>query len=116
MTRDPRNTAAYNKCLELFLKNGGRDVASIERRMRALGYTRFNRRILYGRYEEGTYKPGWIDKYGWKATLRQQQEEPPASAGGSVLSEPGAVATGFSSATEVRSRREDLIQPSTLTG
>ncbi len=34
--------------------------------MRALGFTDFNRRILYGRNEDGKYKPGWIEKYGWR--------------------------------------------------
>src|SRR5262245_8378145 len=126
---DPRNTPAYNKCLELYLKNGGKKITEIERDMKAAGYL-FDRRILYSRFENRLYKPGWIEKYAWKQ----------------LLSEPGAVATGAFSVspsvssvlsvvkglcqnpttentesteirnTEKRSVSSVHIQPSTLTG
>src|SRR5215813_12997433 len=96
---DPRNTPAYNKCLELYLKNGGKKITEVERDMKAAGYP-FDRRILYSRFEKGVYKPGWKEKFGWKQRL----------------SEPGLVATGFSSTAETQSRRENQIQLNKVIG
>ena len=59
-------TERYEACFELYLRYGGRNLSRIEREMRALGYADFNRRILYGRTENGVYKPGWIEKYEWR--------------------------------------------------
>ena len=54
-------TERYRACFELYLKYGGRNLLRIEREMREeLRYADFNRRILYGRKEDGVYKPGWI--------------------------------------------------------
>ena len=60
-------TERYAACFELYLRFGGRNLSRTEREMRFLGYADFNRRILYGRRENGVYKPGWIEKYGWNA-------------------------------------------------
>ncbi len=64
-------TERYAACFELFLRLGGTNLLRIEREMRALGYADFNRRILYGRKENGIYKPGWIERYGWRSHLMQ---------------------------------------------
>ncbi len=53
-------------CYELFLKYNGSSHVQIEREMRALGYARFSRRIFYSRTERGVYKPGWIERFGWR--------------------------------------------------
>ena len=58
-------TERYEACFELYLKHGGRNLSRIEREMRGLGYSDFNRRIFYNRKEKGIYKPGWIKKYEW---------------------------------------------------
>ncbi len=60
----------YEDCFRLFLLHKGRNFCLIEREMRALGYADFNRRILYSRKEKGEYKPGWIEKYGWRTACR----------------------------------------------
>ncbi len=63
-------TERYRACFELYLKYGGRNLLRIEREMReGLGYADFNRRILYGRTEDGVYKPGWIERFEWKEHL-----------------------------------------------
>ena len=59
----------YEACLRLFLLHKGLNFCLIEREMRALGYADFNRRILYSRTEKGEYKPGWIERFGWKNQL-----------------------------------------------
>ncbi|MBC7900749.1 MAG: phage terminase large subunit [Saprospiraceae bacterium] len=60
-------TERYRACFELYLKYGGRNLLRIEREMREeLGYADFNRRILYGRTEDGVYKPGWIERFEWR--------------------------------------------------
>ncbi len=50
-------TERYRACFELNLKYGGRNLLRIEREVRELGYADFNRRILYGRKEDGVYNP-----------------------------------------------------------
>ena len=61
----------YEDCLRLFIEQGGRNVSGIERRMRVMGYARFSRRILYSRIEKGVYKPGWIERFGWRARVAE---------------------------------------------
>lgn len=55
----------YDDCFILFKYFGGRNISRIEREMRSLGHTGFNRRILYSRRDKGIYRPGWIAKYKW---------------------------------------------------
>ncbi|MBK9155548.1 MAG: phage terminase large subunit [Chloracidobacterium sp.] len=92
-------TERYKACFELYLYYGGRNLTAIERDMRARGFTDFHRRIFYGRTDNGIYKPGWIEKFGWKKYLKSV---PPAAAGGAsrrqdhLKSVPPAVAGGAS--------------------
>ena len=73
-------TERYEACFGLYLRFGGRNLSRIEREMRELGYADFNRRILYGRKENGIYKPGWIEKYAWRQFI------PAATTGGNTSS------------------------------
>ncbi|HTH36403.1 MAG TPA: phage terminase large subunit [Pyrinomonadaceae bacterium] len=66
--KEPQNPR-YDACLRLYLQNNGKNLLQIERGMHALGYDDFSRRILYNRKENGKYKPGWIESYGWKEKL-----------------------------------------------
>ncbi len=59
----------YEACFELYKRYAGRKLTQIEREMRALGFADFHRRILYGRKENGTWKAGWIEKFGWREQL-----------------------------------------------
>src|SRR5687768_15877255 len=83
-------TKRYEACFELYLRFGGKNLSRIEREMRAHGFTDFNRRILYGRKENGVEKPGWIEKYEWRRYLSSPPYEggvADASADGVVLSD-----------------------------
>ena len=62
----------------LFLAFGGRRHRHIEMAMRAKGYERFNRRVLYDRFERGRLRLGWIRRFKWNVI----GSEPPALAGG----------------------------------
>jgi predicted phage terminase large subunit-like protein len=62
-------TERYKACFELYLLHNGRNLSAVEREMRARGFTDFHRRILYTRKERGREKPGWIEKFSWKAHL-----------------------------------------------
>ncbi len=48
----------------LFELNGGKRHELIEKQMRALGHKDFHRRTMYGRFERGRFRPGWIETYG----------------------------------------------------
>ncbi len=52
-------------CQRLFFEYKGREHSRIEREMRSLGFTDFNRRCLYPR----GLNPGWIERYGWDREL-----------------------------------------------
>jgi hypothetical protein len=60
-------THIYLDCRRLFVESRGRKLTNIEREMRALGHTKFHRRILYSRGSS----PGWIQKYNWPALLSE---------------------------------------------
>src|SRR5258708_25797813 len=61
----------YSDCLSLFLRYNGTQHVRIEGEMREeLDHGKFSRRILYSRFERGTYKPGWIERHGWRRLLR----------------------------------------------
>ncbi|MBK9526869.1 MAG: phage terminase large subunit [Acidobacteria bacterium] len=62
-------------CRVLYLNCQGRHHDYIQQEMRKLGNDRWNNRCLYARWSNGTYIPGWPERFGWKS-------EPPASAGG----------------------------------
>src|SRR5260370_37119507 len=53
-------------CRELYLRHGGEQHETIEREMRLMGHRDFHRRSLYRRFERGTCKAGWIDRFGWQ--------------------------------------------------
>ena len=67
--RPTETTNRYRDCLNLFLKQNGKNIARIEREMRALGHHDFTRRILYARTEKAIRKPGWIERYDWNKML-----------------------------------------------
>ena len=56
-------------CRELYLKYEGRKHIRIEREMRAMGWTDFNRRILCPAIRHKKYRPGWVLQYGWVEML-----------------------------------------------
>jgi hypothetical protein len=54
----------------LYLKYGGENHRQIEREMHQRGCEHFTRRVFYNqRKADGTIRPGWIEKYGWKEEL-----------------------------------------------
>src|SRR5437667_9897875 len=57
-------------CKGLYLGFQGRHHEAIERRMRELGHTTFNRRILYTRNQRGRTLAGWPERFGWTNELR----------------------------------------------
>ncbi len=75
--KKPRTTSDKQKalakkagiCLDMYIRNGGRNHAVIEFQMRAAGYTSFNRRVLYGRNIKGRYYPGWIKRFDFDSHL-----------------------------------------------
>ena len=58
----------YDDCFIIYKYFNGQNILRIEREMRSLGHN-FHRRILYPRGD----KPGWIDKYNWRAQLRNAE-------------------------------------------
>ena len=78
-------------CRELYLKFGGEQHELIERKMRSMGHTDFHRRSLYRRFERGTCKSGWIERFGWDRLLNAQRA---GRGDAEAVSVPGAVATG----------------------
>ena len=64
------NDEIIQRAKEIYLRLNGRDHREIEHEMHALGFTTFTRRVLYSRkYNNGTSNPGWIEKYGWREEL-----------------------------------------------
>jgi predicted phage terminase large subunit-like protein len=54
-------------CRVLYLAFGGRHHDHIQREMRSLGHTTFNKRCLYAdRDKQGRRIPGWPERFGWK--------------------------------------------------
>ena len=78
-------------CRELYLKHNGEKHELIEQEMRYLGYHDFHRRVLYRRFERGTYQPSWVETYGWTAALRDQRERLKKAENEASLSFDGAV-------------------------
>ncbi|MEJ7849066.1 MAG: phage terminase large subunit [Pyrinomonadaceae bacterium] len=102
-------TERYRACFELYLKYGGRNLLRIEREMRALGYADFNRRILYGRKEDGVYKPGWIERFEWKKHL--------SSTGGNTTGrECVSTPPGRSSLEQVTGQQKDTLPTGRVSG
>ena len=66
---DTTQTERYKACLDLYLESAGRNLSRIERKMRELGFSDFNRRILYSRIKKGRYCPGWIERFQWHRML-----------------------------------------------
>ena len=66
---DTTQTERYKACLELYLQFAGRNLSRVERKMRELGFSDFNRRILYSRIKKGRYCPGWIERFQWHRLL-----------------------------------------------
>ena len=59
-------------CRNIFLKYNGQHHELIEKEMRELGHTDFHRRSLYRRFERGSCKTGWIERYGWQRLLKDR--------------------------------------------
>src|SRR5437868_6680668 len=60
-------------CKALYLGFQGRHHEAIERRMREMGHTTFNRRILYTRNQRGRTLPGWPERFGWRPKDRSEE-------------------------------------------
>lgn len=83
-------TERYQTCLSLYLQHAGCNLLGIEREMRDLGFSDFNRRILYSRTKGDRYFPGWIERYDWRKLLSKlpslsKEGWPPLWADGVVI-------------------------------
>ena len=59
----------------LFLKYRGVNHRRIEIEMRRLGHRTFTRRVFYGKRTERGYRPGWIERFGWRNELENLTAE-----------------------------------------
>ncbi len=67
MAQSTANIDRIEAARRLYIKYEGKQHELIEQEMRDLGYTDFNRRILYPRFERKKYRPGWPERFGFVA-------------------------------------------------
>jgi predicted phage terminase large subunit-like protein len=70
------NQLIINAAKLLYLKHSGQNHRLIEREMHALGCRRFTRRSLYNQKTKTGYRLGWIEKFGWKRDLAENNHLP----------------------------------------
>lgn len=70
-------------CQTLYVAHQGRHHEEIERQMRGLGHTTFNRRVLYARNERGRSSAGWPERFGGSTAVKRKRlnaaNTPPAT-------------------------------------
>src|SRR5438445_9041464 len=103
-----RQQQRIEDCRELYLRHGGERHELIEREMRLMGHRDFHRRSLYRRFERGTCKAGWIDRFGWERLLRDaEKSSPPYEGGVADVSSDGVVLSSALDQSSVNANLEN---------
>jgi len=60
-------------CRQLYLEQNGQDILGLVKRMKDLGWKKFNYNLLYARQRKGRVVLGWPERFGWDKELRYRE-------------------------------------------
>ena len=94
----------------LYMAFEGRQHRLIEAAMRARGWKRFSRRVLYGRTERGKTRPGWVQKFGWMIERPVSSQSSENVASPNNLASPASVETDLKADVESPNEFKQFVQ------